>query len=67
MTQEYMVICNSGGSVFVKTREFYLQQGGDRLQWGKNWVQVTATSIEDAREQGCNLFPEARPYERQAK
>ncbi len=63
----YMVHCNSGGSVYVKTLEFFREQGGFVDLWGKNWKPVVASSIEDAREKGCALFPDARPYERQAK
>ena len=63
----YMVLCNAhSGSVFVKALDFFRSQGGFREAWGKNWVPIVATSIEDAREKGCQL-PGARPYDRQAK
>lgn len=67
MTQEFMVVCGPSGSVFVKERSFFVSQGGDTQAWGKHWVKVIANSIEDAREQGCKIFTEARPYERQTK
>lgn len=63
----YMINCGPSGSVFVKEREFFVSQGGDTQDWGKNWRTVAATSVEDAREKGCKLFAHARPYERQAK
>lgn len=62
-----MVQCNCGGSVFVKTLDFFRSQGGFIDAWGRAWKPVVAESIEDARRIGCELFPEARPYERQAK
>jgi hypothetical protein len=70
---KFMVLCSKvSGSVFVKG--FFLSQGGGVEDWGKNWVEVEAESIEDARRKGCQLFafdlsgkPWARPYERQAK
>jgi len=63
----YMVHCNCGGSVFVKTLDFFQSQGGFRNDWGVVWVPVMATSIEDARRRGCEIFPDARPFEEQAK
>lgn len=66
--QKYMVMANeASGSVFVKEKDFFISQGGDKESWGKDWIEVSAESIEDARRIGCNLFPHARPYERQAK
>jgi hypothetical protein len=63
-----MVHCNAGGSVFVKTYDYFKSQGGFEEEWGEVWVPVVATGIEDAREKGCKIFwLEARPYERQAK
>jgi len=63
----YMIHCNSGGSVFVKTHDFFKKQGGFREEWGKAWQPIIAESIEDAREKGCSVFPLARPYSMQAK
>lgn len=39
-------------AVYVKEGEFFRQQNGHREEWGKAWVSVMTTSIEDAREQG---------------
>lgn len=65
--QLYMVNVNeTSGSVFVKDRDYFVSQGGDHQDWGKNWFPVWAASIEDAREQGCK-HPAARPYDHQAK
>ena len=63
----YMIHCNIGGSVFVKTYDFFKEQGGFKEAWGLAWAPVIATSIEDAREKGCEVFPLARPYSMQAK
>ena len=63
----YMVIVNKfSGFVFVKALDLFRSQGGFREDWGAHWFPVVATSIEDAREKGCE-HPAARPYERQAK
>lgn len=63
----FMVLVNQqSGCVFVKDIGFYRSQGGFREDWGRNWVPIVATSIEEAREKGCSL-PGAKPYERQAK
>lgn len=62
----YMVLVNQfSGSVFVKELEFFRYQGGFIQDWGKTWVPVVATSIENARKEGCKL-PGARPYINQA-
>ena len=53
------------GSVFVKTLDFFRDQGGFREEWGTHWFPVVASSIEEARRIGCT-HPGARPYERQA-
>lgn len=65
----YMVlVVESSGCVFVKTLDFYRDQGGFKHAWGKNWVPVVATGIEDARKRACKMFPEkAKSYENQAK
>jgi hypothetical protein len=67
MKEIYMIHCNVGGSVFVKTYDFFKSQGGFEEEWGSAWQPVVATSIEDAREKGCTMFKTARPYSRQAK
>jgi hypothetical protein len=65
---KYMVIAvAASGSVFVKEKDFFISQGGDKQAWGKDWKEVEAESIEKARELGCKMFPCARPYECQAK
>lgn len=65
---KFMVLCvEVSGSVFVKDRDFFVSQGGDREPWGKRWVEIEAESIEDARRIGCEKLSGARPYERQAK
>ncbi len=65
---KYMVMANrASGSVFVKEKEFFISQGGDKQAWGRAWEEIEANSIEHARELGCKLFPWARPYEQQAK
>jgi hypothetical protein len=51
--------------VFVKDYDFFIQQHGDTQEWGKHWKQITADSIEHARQKACG-FPGARPYNRQA-
>lgn len=63
----YMVNVNQvSGCVFVKVLDFFRSQGGFKDDWGKNWVPIVATGIEDAREKGCAL-PGAKSYDRQAK
>jgi NTP pyrophosphatase (non-canonical NTP hydrolase) len=65
---QYMVHANrASGAVFVKEKEFFISQGGDKESWGKEWTEVSATSIEHAREIGCELFPWAKHYSAQAK
>jgi hypothetical protein len=63
----FMVHCNPAGAVFVKTIEFYKQQGGFREPWGTAWRPIVAFDIEDARRTGCALIPGAKPYEEQAR
>lgn len=62
----FMVLCNSGSSVFVKELDFFRDQGGLREDWGRGWVPVVAHDVEDARRIGCSLLG-ARPYDEQAK
>lgn len=65
-TKEYMIHCNNGGSVFVKEKDFFISEGGDREEWGKGWIPALAFSIEGARYLGTKMLSHARPYERQA-
>lgn len=65
---KYMLLCNeTSGCVFVKDYDFFVSQGGLTQEWGKRWLELEATSIEDARKQGCKLFKNAKPYDHQAK
>lgn len=48
--QVYMTLLNSGNKVFVKGYQFFIDQGGLKEKWGKNWKPVMATSIEEARK-----------------
>ncbi len=67
MNKRYMVhVARRSGTVFVKEYSFFQEQGGMSEPWGKNWVEVMAMDIEDARRKGC-LMRGARPYEKQAK
>ena len=62
----YMVLVNpDSGCVFVKQRAFFEALGGFHECWGRCWVPVVATDIEDARKKGCEM-PGAKPYEQQA-
>lgn len=65
---KFMVVCSKvSGSVFVKEKDFFISQNGHTEPWGKDWVELEADSIEDARKKGCAMFDWARSYERQAK
>lgn len=67
MRDVYMILVNQvSGCVFVKELDFFRSQNGFVEDWGKNWLPIVATSIEDARKSGCKL-PGAKPYEQQAK
>jgi hypothetical protein len=58
----YMVRVNKlSGCVFVKTIDFFRDQGGFEQEWGLDWAPFVATSFEHARELGCQQ-PWARPY-----
>lgn len=63
----FMVLVGPTGAVFVKVLDFFREQGGFEDDWGRKWVPVVATSIEEAREKGCKMLPGARPYNRQVK
>lgn len=67
MRDVYMIlVVQASGCVFVKELDFFRSQGGFTQDWGKNWLPIVATSIEEARERGCTL-PGAKPYCQQAK
>jgi len=61
----YMVRVNCEGFVFVKALDFFRSQGGMKEEWGRDWVPILATSLENAREEACKKIPGARPYEQQ--
>ncbi len=52
---DYMVLIQPFG-VYVKERSFFLEQGGRRDNWGKNWRRVRARSIEAARNKGKKMY-----------
>lgn len=52
---------NSGGAVFVKTADFFAEQGGLTQAWGGAWLPVTVDgdpeeTIEEARRVGRRLL-----------
>lgn len=47
-------------SVAVKQRRFFVDQGGDREPWGKDWQEVEAHDLEAARRKGL-LARDSRP------
>jgi hypothetical protein len=42
-------------AVYVKESDFFKSQGGLEEDWGKNWQQVYADSIEHARTIGKRM------------
>ena len=42
-------------SVYVKTAAYFVEQGGLKDDWGKNWIGVKANSIAHARELGQEI------------
>jgi len=42
-------------AVYVKEAEFFKSQGGPTEEWGKEWIEIEAESIEDAREKGKEI------------
>lgn len=52
----HFVHCNSGNALFVKTAEYFEQQGGLTQPWGQVWKPVVAASIGDARRQAAEIF-----------
>lgn len=54
----------ASGCVFVKVLDFFRSQGGFVEDWGKAWIPVVATGIENARQIGCHM-PGAKPYHQQ--
>jgi hypothetical protein len=50
--QKFYVHKSWARSVFVKTEEFFIEQGGLEKEWGKAWSLIKADSIEEARDIG---------------
>jgi hypothetical protein len=46
----FMVHKNSGNHVFVKTLEFFKEQGGFHSGWGNSWVPIIGIDLNDARK-----------------
>ena len=42
-------------AVYVKDGQFFIDQGGLKNDWGKNWVPVWANSFDEARQIGINM------------
>lgn len=42
-------------AVYVKEKQFFIDQGGLQLAWGTRWQHVYADSIEHARELGAAM------------
>lgn len=49
------MILRANGQVYVKEMQLFIEQNGDRDDWGKVWVKIEAESIEDARRKGATL------------
>lgn len=43
-------------TVYVKDGDYFIQQGGLKEEWGKNWIRVYANSIDHARGIGEQMF-----------
>lgn len=54
--KNFYIHMNAGNAVFVKTEEFFKDQGGLTQKWGTGWKKVQAHSIEDARRIGENTL-----------
>lgn len=48
-------------NVGTKDGEFFVEQGGTREEWGKNWERVEAASMYDARNEGIKRRRERFP------
>lgn len=42
-------------AVYVKTEQFFTDQGGQHAEWGKAWRKIEAESIDDARAKGLRM------------
>lgn len=55
--EKFAISTNGHGSaVYVKEWQFFVEQGGLREPWGKNWLLIEAESIDDARKRGKKLM-----------
>ncbi len=54
MSQYY--VHHNGAAWFVKTADFFKQQGGLSAPWGKAWRPLEARSIEHARKLAPLMF-----------
>ncbi len=49
------MIHNNGFNIFVKSVAYFATQGGFSHTWGRNWIRVSATNVEEAREFGIQM------------
>ncbi len=63
---KYMAHVGPSGSVFLKERGFFGEQGGFRDSWGKSWFPVEANGRRAATRLVCEMDKGARPYSEQA-
>lgn len=47
-------VLRQGNTVYVKDAEYFESQGGLKEKWGRNWIEIEADSIADARKKGLN-------------
>lgn len=55
--RQFMVHWN-GSAWFVKEYDFFVIQGGLKQVWGKAWLPIFATDIEDARDKAARRYPQ---------
>ena len=51
---KFMILVKPHG-LYVKTKEFFLHQEGDKEAWGKDWEEIEADHLHDAYEVGHKL------------
>ena len=49
-------------AVYVKEGAFFIDKGGLRSEWGRNWMPIEANSIEHARQLGKELGEASMGY-----
>lgn len=49
--EKYMVLVN-GQTAYTKVKSFFVEQGGDKEEWGKRWFEVSARSVAEAAKIG---------------